>query len=864
MNGTHVRAVGDVATLPEAGAAAPDRTTAPGATPVWIALVTLAAALFASQYVTLAKLKVLLLTRAPTDPVIALSARASTIVLESWRALLNPADLAIVGTILAASGYLVVSEMRRGAFTAVLHQAERSPRVLFAFLTLAAVVVTRTYVTPGEVFMGDTDTHLLRSWMFAEHFRQLDTPVWSNTWYGGFPLLTHYGPLYFAVTAVLTLLTGDVHLATKLLLWACHVASIFAMFAYLREVTRRDLAALVGALAYALSFHRIHIVLYRGDLQVAALFAIVPVLLLLVERFLRTRAGARSTFVLLTLGMAAMVLNHHGYGFFGLVLLGLYVFVRLAAASGPLVDRLRLLTFFALAEVAAVCISAFLIVPFMFGMDEHRGMPNSVWPILTPNPLGPILLTKLFRWTLVGDNTSIGYVGLSIGLLALGGLAYGIRRRSPAAAALTVCAVASLLMVENNVSYNVKNVNFFMIFVSALSAWALLALEGRGPAATLQRARERWGDRFGARIAAVAIGLLLLDLGPTTFQSLFREDVDFKQPLYDKAEALGGPYKLIERQVRDFDPSVSAAAHFDPNRLGIPTSFAGTQTPLGLFHEGAGRSFGYSAEMVKALHRDLNHGRVSKWSADGLYVMGVKYVVFRDRYRWFTPPLEPSPYFTMEDDILRLTHASPLLLSTRAIGLSDVAGYPASDAIRDGRYLEPETYDYSGEYYDTLVQPILRTMNIDPARGVADVLIARDGDLAVDMGSNGTLEASIRSFSSELKRVEVRYEASTNAVGHLPYTYFPYLDVRIDGERVPFHRSALNTILLRVPGGEHVITIRGVAPPLQRSMAWISALSLLGVLVLPRFLFTPIEPAKGSALDVPAEPSAGSPISGRR
>ena len=809
---------------------------------VWFALLVLGGALFLQQFVTLGKIKRALLERAPGDPVNTLSQKVGRLVLESWRAYTTPADLAIAAVILVAVGYLVWAEVKRGAFTTLLDRADSSNRVLFGFLALATAISTRCYLSPGQVFMGDSETHMLRSWMFAEHIRNLDAPVWTNAWYGGIPLLANYSPLYFITTALLTIALGDIHLATKLLLWGCHVASVFAMFWFLREVTRRNLPALVGALAYALTFLRLHILLYQGDLQLSVVFALLPLLLLLVERYFRIRTNARVTFVLTTVALAVLIVNHHGYAFFALVLLAVYLVARLAVTSGSLGGRFRILVMFGCAEVAALLITSFLWAPFMFAMAEHRGIGNSAFPILIPNLKGPIMLVKLLRWTLVGDGSSLGYLGLSILLLAVIGIVHGLKQRTPAVWGLASCALASLLMARNNVHYNIKNVDFFMIFICALPAWAVVALvDSKTRFLTVEAARKRWGARFPARVAAVCIGLMAVDLGPTTFQSVFRENYEFKQPMYQKTLALDGPYKVIERQVLVYDPNQPPTAHFDSNKLGIPSAYAPTQTPLGFFHEGAGRSFGYNVEIVKNLHRDLNESRFSELSATGLYLLGVKYVIFRDRYQWFTPSLDSSPLYSIKDGILQLSHATPLLLSRRVVSTSDISGYPSTDLIREGRFLEPATFDYSGRNFRELVEPLMATMHVDRTRGTADTLITRDGDLREELTPSQPLEAEIVDFSTDLKRVRVRYRSNVEAFGQLPYNFFPYLRVEVDGLPVKFYRSAMNQILLRVPAGEHVVAVRGINPPLLARLMWLGLAVLILVSLAPRRLFASVD-----------------------
>jgi hypothetical protein len=809
---------------------------------LWLAFVVLGAALFLQQFVTLEKVKRLLLTMAPGDPVNVLGQKAARLVLASWRVYTAPADLAIAAVICLAGAYVVWAEVKSGTFSALLHRADSSERLTLSILALTAVVVTRSYLTPGQVFMGDAETHMLRSWMYAENIRHYQAPIWSNAWYGGFPLLANYGPLYFLVTALLTLALRDVHLATKLLLWSCHIVSIFTMFWFLREVTRRNLPALVGAVAYALSFHRLHILLYQGDLQLSVLFAAYPLLLLLVERYLRIRTNARITFVLVTATLATIILNHHGYAFFGLVLLAIYLVARLAVTPGSRREHFKILVFFGCAEVASLLVSSFLWAPFLFAIGEHRGMGSSAFPILIPNPAGLIMLGKLFRWSALSDGTSIGYVGVSIGVLAVIGGIHGIRHRAPAAVGLAACALASLLMVRNHVSYNIKNVDFFMLFMCALTAWAVIAVaDGPTRYAFVERGRMQWGGRFPAHVAAICIGLLVIDLAPTTFQSVFRENYEFKQPMYQKLVALNGPYKVIERQVLIYDPTKSPAASFDPNKLGIPSAYAATQTPLGFFHEGAGLSFGYHAEIVKQLHRDLNEGRLSDVSAAGLYLLGVKHVIFRDRYRWFTPRLDPSPLFSVADGIVTLRYATPLLFSPRVIATSDVADYPSTDLMRARRYLEPETFDYSGRYFRTLVEPLIGAMRVDMTRGVAGALISRDGDIRGEVNVGDGLSAEILDFTTDLQRVAVRYRSNADAFGELSYNYFPYLRVDVDGTLVTFYRSAMNHILVRLPAGDHRVTVRGAMPPLQAQLLWFSLVAALGIVILPRRVFSSVD-----------------------
>src|SRR6185436_19119942 len=128
------------------------------------------------------------------------------------------------------------------------------------------------------------------------------------------------------------------------------------------------------------------------------------------------------------------------------------------------------------------------------------------------------------------------------------------------------------------------------------------------------------------------------------------------------------------------------------------------------------------------------------------------------------PSLESSPLFGVADGDLRLQHATPLVLSTRVASIADVPGYPTTDIIRSRRYLEPETFDYSGRYFDALVKPLIETMQVDMAAGTARTLIARDNWERADLRPTSALEAQVLSFTSDLKRVDVRYRSNADAI----------------------------------------------------------------------------------------------------
>lgn len=309
-----------------------------------------------------------------------------------------------------------------------------------------------------------------------------------------------------------------------------------------------------------------------------------------------------------------------------------------------------------------------------------------------------------------------------------------------------------------------------------------------------------------------------------------------------RLRAIDGDARIIEHQRLHYAPGEDPRKHFDKFKLGTPSAFCKIVTPLGFFHEAAGKSFGYNIELVKSLHRDLMTNRISGPTVDGLYLMGVKFVIFRDRYRYFSPPLPASAEFILRDEVLTLEHTTPLIFSTRVITTKEVEGFDLDNAIDARRYFDPETYDYSGRLFRELVVPLLETMAIDKERGVAKRLVARESGLEGTPLDPEDLDAEVRDVEITLDRTTVRYWSNAESVGQLSMNYFPYLDVSVDGVPVEFHASAVNTLLVPLPGGEHVLTVRGVASPLSRRTFWFSAGFVGLLLMLPGSLFRTSRP----------------------
>ena len=810
-----------------------------GTAVVWFILSMITGCLFTIQYITLPRIKDFVLSSSVNDHTDAIRRNAVKLFIDHWATVLTHFDLFMICLLLFFTVALVFIELFANGLSVFLFHLRGKPKALTFFLLLTSILVTRYYLNPGNVFMGDSETYTVRSWMVSEHLKNMQFPVWSNYWYGGFPLLEYYAPLLFVVIAVLNLIFQDIDVATKFLLWTSHVGSVFVMFYFLREVTRNDLSSLLGALAYALLFHRIHIVLYQGDLHLSLVFLLYPLIFLILEKYLNGRVAARKAFFLFSFAAAALILTHHAYAFFGLIFVAVYLLVRVFTEENTWAGKFKTLAFFGFSSICAFLVSSFSLLPFILGLHEVRGMPKMPFHLLLPGAPSLeglyILAGTMLRWTAVGHTGNITYVGVSLMLFSVLSMGYVIKTRNGVGLALLICALLSLCTLKSDTMYNVKNFNFLVFFVTALTVYTPDAVRSMlRRTAMYASLKIKWGRLFEPKVALALLALVLVDLGPTTFQSVYNERGDFKGAVYNGSSKLDSNYKVIERHSIRYDPGKSLRENFDSSRLGIPSVHGPIQTPLGWFHEGSPRSISYNAELVKKLQLDLHQEFISDLSLKGLYLMGVKFVLFRDRYHYFVPPLRPSPHYSLNDSFVELKDVGPLLTSTKLLHVKDIPNYDAHNIIERGAYFDREMYAFDTPYYEQIVRPLIEAMNIDLNRGSADYLILRDDRMPQNTATSpDKFHVQVNDFSVSIDSVSLKYVSTGDGFARFPYSYFPYLDVRVDGKEAPFFRSAMHDIVVPVYLGEHTVRILGRASPLSRWTFFLSVGSIIVIVLIP-------------------------------
>ncbi len=229
---------------------------------------------------------------------------------------------------LAAVLALCAAEWRDGAVSSALQGVFASSRRTAALLSVLGALTGAYYLLPGTLTVStDGIYYTTLAWLLRDILGSGQLPTWTNWGDMGFPLMQFYSPLFFATLALVSSLVPNIWVAAKALLFALHVASVAAMFAFVRRLSASPLAALCAAAAFGCAYYRYHNIVFVGKLVMAPTFLLWPLQLLLVEHVLSAQPSRR-TGAALGLVTAAALAAHVYFGFFASIFTALYGLVR--------------------------------------------------------------------------------------------------------------------------------------------------------------------------------------------------------------------------------------------------------------------------------------------------------------------------------------------------------------------------------------------------------------------------------------------------------------------------------------------------------------------------------------------------------
>ena len=669
-----------------------------------------------------------------------------------------------------------------------------------------SVVLVRFYFARGGVsWAGDGSLHLTYAALAARAIADGDLPIWTNYFAAGSPFLQFYGFLFFYVVGILELLVGNLNLSVKIVLAAGHVLSGVTMFAFLRLALRSRPAAFVGGLGFVLTFWHTQHVLIMGRLPLSLFYACLPLPFYCFERA-RIPGRVAPSVALGAMAVAGLIFIHPGYAAWATAFLTLYMGLRLARWRWTR-RAWRTTGAAALLLLFGQLAGAFLTLPMWLergstGLAEGidlAGVPDPSWQQLLSWSNFRLLLIPLPESNLHWYG---GYLGLSLIALAgigiLGPLFTGRRLQRSAVQAGAICLLAALVLVlgyrwqllQKFPFVQAFNAGRYLLFVS----FFLTAMSGAGVLYVLGR-RPPPGDLWKVTLALVVV---LLDLGPTTFQQPY-----ITERLDPPRGDLPG-YRTLAVTDEEHRPLALTLLHWE---TGIPT-------PQGIFDESSVSYARFCAPWLDAVGpvmrsvdslSELRGNPGAGIVFGGLRLLNVSQVyVFRDQRGHLLPVPEDIP--------------GPVVVSARLAVYG--GGQDLTDSWAD---LTPKSRYALG---------IIAGMELQPRRGLSERIFVRNA-APRDLGT--TPEFILRAHDVGTQTVRLRLEVTEPCFARLAYSYSPYLAVSIDDRRVEALETAGGYMVVELSQGLHEILLEPHLSPLRSALLTVDlGLFCLAAVVLVR------------------------------
>ncbi len=714
--------------------------------------------------------------------------------------------------------------------------AALSAYLAIGLVAVAAVLSSYPFIAPGDPYAVDTWPHLARQSIVYHAVKEGFSPFYTFMLYCGFPVLRFYSPLFYFLGGPLTLLTaGNLVLALRILLVALHLVSALAMYLYLRRNEEKGkkkeegagLGPALGAIVYLVIPWRVLYLVVIANYPQALVYVLLPFVFLALENVLAGRGEKREARavmrqgLLLGLWVGLLFLAHLVYAIFSLLFLAVWWVARAKRAT----DRWRPL---GVAILAGIGVSAFFLVPFVVEQASHR------FPITHLN-LGVPDLRMLLGIKVRTGGYGGAYFGLSVILVLL--IATGavlFRRRSRFQVAALLGLVGSLFLTfgpsllkekQYLITTGLPPERFllFVVFFAALLAPSAYELVRNA----LARRRVRSDVVFG-----VIAGLVMLDclLHLSGFAYADRGNL---------LAVRGEIYRIVtnEPHARLLDLDITEPKIDDVARtLWLPAVgliYGRLPTPLGLpYHQYAPRTMLHVYPWVDYITRDIRDTTVKTISDNthkALALMGANYFMTLPT-PISTTGTDTGPFALLVKDgmdwdaeFVAARRDPPLALGRTRQGLvlaaNRVVPMAPDTLVADHSFIVAKNW-----------RRLLDVLQLDETNHSLNFIPALAGTDPESLPGLPALE--IDSTRIRHENVVTGFRVNVDCFLRVAVSYYPELEVLLDGKPVRFFETADHFTYVRCPAGPHVLRVKARLGGLRVATLLVSLISLPVVLVL--------------------------------
>ena len=728
----------------------------------------------------------------------------------------------LAGTVFA----VLVMEIRGRQLTRLFDYCFAHETRTLVLLIISCTVLLRYYFTIGQLsWAGDAAEHIVYSWIAAKAWAAGELPIWTNYVSGGSPFLQFYGFLFFYVVAIVDLFVGEIFTALKLVLGIAHICSGIAAYAWFKVTFGSRSAAYLGALAYILSFWHTQQVLFMGRLPLSLFYAVLPLPFFFFETF----RSWRKKELALGLGAASLgslVFIHPGYAFWAAFFLVLYIGLRVLfepAYRQPMVAWGS-----ALVLLGTVFGSAFGL-PMVLEANQTSletgvslsGVPDPSWQHL----LGwSNFRLRLLALPDTNHHWYGGYLGLSLVFIAAVSVlaARGFRLwrfLAPGVAGMGVVLVIifgyRLPLLQSLAPVTALNSGRYLLFAVFFLAYLVAT-------AVVVAERLAGSSNLASRIYIAMFAVILIDLGPTTFQHPYVPrsaiPISFASPTLQQIRA---SVTGRDGSIPNFRTYITTENSNPFQAIGWLCFASGIPTFQGLYNE-APRAHRKLVEpwetFVEPVFNTIDHARelLNHPQADiisgGLVLFNVRRIVA-----------------LQEDELLTFdwNASTPILVSPR------VGPFPYDEFERmrsEGKLQSllrgtfpdwPDLFELARIFKSLW---LVRALGVDAENGTCEQIILRDLHYRDDLETSPSVTVVEHNVWNQ--RVEIVVEISEQCYARLAYAYYPELRVAVNEIEVPALETAGGFIALKLSAGKNRIVITPQLSSLRKT-TWGASILLL-------------------------------------
>jgi len=628
-----------------------------------------------------------------------------------------------------------------------------------------------------------------------------EIPIWTNKWYLGYPIGLYYGFFYYLITGAASSVTSVSPLIiTKICLVVLHAGSGLAFFRLAFLCCNNLAAALFASLFYVYSFQHIGIIVLAGALPLGLIFLLIPLLFSELEHvynnpgnnifYPSTRAAVWSSCLLFT---------HIQYGIYTIVCFSLVAFIRLIiTSSGQDKSYAWVINkFLCLTGALTMILSAWYLVPLIFekqylllsSQDTLRTLiGNFSWREAAHGIKRIMIPSRQMSWT----HFYFGLVPLSFSLVGLLGQAFLRKKVDYRFASYAIVLVLTLPM-----AICTRYINLWFFLACLMSTWGVKTFLN-------SYVLEKSPYFIKNNAAFILCGLLLFDCGIMLVQrsnnSLPTYDINEMNEMASQDGRLAVLYNTRGTLWRSLDVIATGRTSIFG---GIPQCSTKTHPYV-------------AAVCCKAAIELLdNNGDISNLSRNAFRTLNVSHLIIPARKR-----------------ILIFEDSTPALFAKRATpGHLEYTRLEAETWETVRPKFENRSLDYS------VTDEIVGRMELHNKKPIAEEIILHPSiPPRVISRLNGRVdnntkivEFSILESHESHTSFELDYDSSEEGIIQLSYSYFPYLNTKIDGKPVEKYKSALGLLVLPVPAGRHTVSVVASISPLR---AWLLIIAVAGIIAI--------------------------------